>query len=76
MQLVTRLVRFPILLRLGVLSRVQAFSVLQRPPPNYEGHVPLTALERGSLAVGSAVMSWMNPYRGGKPAYKHAQAYD
>ncbi|KAM3064962.1 Ubiquinone biosynthesis protein [Clarireedia jacksonii] len=41
----------------------RSFSVLNRPPPNYPGHVPLTPLERGGLAVGSAVMSLINPYR-------------
>lgn len=45
---------------------VRTFSVLNRPPSNYEGHVPLTTVERGALAVGSAVMSLMNPRRGGK----------
>ncbi|RDL36071.1 putative Ubiquinone biosynthesis protein coq4, mitochondrial [Venustampulla echinocandica] len=40
------------------------FSVLNRPPPNYEGHVPLTRLEKAGLAVGSAVGSLINPYRG------------
>lgn len=39
------------------------FSVLNRPPPNYPGHVPLTLLERGALAVGSAVGALRNPYR-------------
>lgn len=41
------------------------FSVLNRPPPNYPGHVPLTFVERGALAVGSAVGSLLNPRRGG-----------
>jgi ubiquinone biosynthesis protein COQ4 len=41
------------------------FSVLNRPPPNYPGHVPLTRIEKAGLAVGSAVMSLMDPYRGG-----------
>ena len=41
------------------------FSVLNRPPPNYSGHVPLTKVERAGLAVGSAVMSLINPYRAG-----------
>lgn len=41
------------------------FSVLNRPPPNYPGHVPLTRIEKAGLAVGSAIMSLMNPYRGG-----------
>lgn len=44
----------------------RTFSVLSRPPPNYEGHVPLTRVERVGLAVGSAVMSLLNPRRGGK----------
>jgi ubiquinone biosynthesis protein COQ4 len=41
------------------------FSVLNRPPPNYPGHVPLTRIERAGVAVGSAVMSLLNPRRGG-----------
>ncbi|KAF6840622.1 ubiquinone biosynthesis protein coq-mitochondrial [Colletotrichum plurivorum] len=40
------------------------FSVLNRPPPNYEGHVPLTKIERTSLALGAGIMSLLNPYRG------------
>ncbi|PMD14375.1 ubiquinone biosynthesis protein coq4, mitochondrial [Hyaloscypha hepaticicola] len=40
------------------------FSVLNRPPPNYPGHVPLTRIEKAGLAVGSAVMSLMDPHRG------------
>ncbi|KAH6671727.1 ubiquinone biosynthesis protein coq4, mitochondrial, partial [Halenospora varia] len=40
------------------------FSVLNRPPPNYEGHVPLTRVERAGLAIGSAIGSLINPYRG------------
>jgi ubiquinone biosynthesis protein COQ4 len=39
------------------------FSVLNRPGPNYPGHVPLTSIERVGLAVGSAVASLINPYR-------------
>ena len=42
------------------------FSVLNRPQPNYPGHVPLTKLERLGLAVGSATVSLFNPRRGGK----------
>ncbi|TVY48123.1 Ubiquinone biosynthesis protein coq4, mitochondrial [Lachnellula occidentalis] len=42
----------------------RSFGILNRPPPNYEGHVPLTRVERAGLAVGSAVMSWLNPRRG------------
>ena len=43
--------------------RARTFSVLNRPPPNYPGHVPLTWLERGVLAVGSAFGSLKDPYR-------------
>ncbi|KAI1351027.1 Coq4-domain-containing protein [Xylaria sp. FL0043] len=39
------------------------FSVLNRPPPNYPGHVPLTTLERAALAVGSGVLSFFDPRR-------------
>ncbi|KAI9819191.1 MAG: Ubiquinone biosynthesis protein [Pycnora praestabilis] len=46
------------------LHALRFFSVLNRPPPNYEGHVPLTMVERGALAVGSAFMSLLNPRRG------------
>ena len=42
---------------------VRSFSVLNRPQPSYDGHVPLTVIERGALAVGSAVTSLINPYR-------------
>jgi ubiquinone biosynthesis protein COQ4 len=41
------------------------FSVLNRPPPNYPGHVPLNRIERAGLAAGSAVMSLFDPYRAG-----------
>ncbi|MCJ1260016.1 Ubiquinone biosynthesis protein [Lignoscripta atroalba] len=56
--------RLPPATRLAVTASVRQFSVLHRPRPNYEGHVPLTAIERGALAVGSAVMSLINPRRG------------
>ncbi|KAJ2902759.1 Ubiquinone biosynthesis protein [Zalerion maritima] len=39
------------------------FSVLNRPPPLYPGHIPLTRLERVSLALGSGILSLRNPYR-------------
>jgi len=39
------------------------FSILNRPPPAYPGHVPLTRLERVGLAVGSAITSLISPYR-------------
>ncbi|ERF70577.1 Ubiquinone biosynthesis protein coq4 [Endocarpon pusillum Z07020] len=44
-------------------SSIRDFSVLNRPPPNYPGHVPLTFIERSALAVGSAVASLLNPRR-------------
>ncbi|CAJ2504517.1 Uu.00g119110.m01.CDS01 [Anthostomella pinea] len=40
------------------------FSVLNRPPPNYPGHIPLTRIERAALAVGSGVISFFDPRRG------------
>ncbi|KAK5945121.1 Ubiquinone biosynthesis protein [Knufia obscura] len=40
------------------------FSILNRPPSSYPGHVPLTSIERLGLAVGSAVASLANPRRG------------
>lgn len=40
------------------------FSVLNRPPPNYPGHVPLTGIERAALAVGSSLLSFLDPRRG------------
>lgn len=46
-------------------STLRPFSVLSRPPPNYPGHVPLTLIERGALAMGSAVGSLINPRRAG-----------
>ncbi|KAJ5772151.1 hypothetical protein N7520_002680 [Penicillium odoratum] len=44
-------------------TSLRPFSVLNRPPPNYPGHVPLTTIERGALAVGSAIGSLINPRR-------------
>ena len=43
----------------------RCFSVLNRPPPNYEGHVPLTRTERLGLALGSGLWSFIDPRRGG-----------
>jgi ubiquinone biosynthesis protein COQ4 len=48
------------------LASYRAFSVLNRPPPNYEGHVPLTRIERAGLAAGSALWSFFDPTRAGK----------
>ncbi|CAK7562874.1 MAG: Ubiquinone biosynthesis protein [Sporothrix epigloea] len=42
---------------------VCAFSVLNRPPPKYEGHVPLTLIEKGAMALGSAFGAYINPRR-------------
>ncbi|KPM34173.1 Ubiquinone biosynthesis protein coq4, mitochondrial [Neonectria ditissima] len=44
-------------------SSRRSFSVFDRPPPNYPGHVPLTTVERAGLAVGASVMSFFDPYR-------------
>ena len=46
------------------LPQRQQFSILNRPPSSYPGHVPLTPIERIGLAVGSAVASLVNPRRG------------
>lgn len=46
-------------------SHPRAFSIFSRPQPKYPGHVPLNAIERGALAVGSAVGALMNPRRAG-----------
>lgn len=59
------LLRLPHSLRISIVSSSRPFSVLNRPPPNYEGHVPLNVFEKGALAAGSAVMSLINPRRGG-----------
>ncbi|KAK5124332.1 Ubiquinone biosynthesis protein [Meristemomyces frigidus] len=37
--------------------------LLARPPPAYPGHIPLTRLERTTLALGSAIGSLFNPRR-------------
>jgi ubiquinone biosynthesis protein COQ4 len=44
-------------------SLSRSFSVLNRPAPNYPGHVPLNSYERVGLAVGSAITSLIDPYR-------------
>lgn len=53
-------------MRIATVGSNKAFSVLHRPPPKYKAHVPLTNIERGTLAVGSAAMSFFNPRRGGE----------
>ncbi|PON22728.1 ubiquinone biosynthesis protein coq-4, mitochondrial [Trichoderma gamsii] len=55
------------------------FSALNRPPPKYPGHVPLTKIEQAGMAIGSGIMSLFNPYRavpggprdGGQMQIKH-----
>lgn len=47
------------------LAGYRAFSILNRPPPKYEGHVPLTTIERAGLAVGSALWCFFDPTRAG-----------
>lgn len=56
---------FPVVATLSTARR--SFSILNRPPPNYPGHVPLTRIERAGLAIGSGIISLVNPYRGGTP---------
>ena len=58
--------RLPPTFTVASFELARCFSVLQRPAPNYDGHVPLTAIERSALAVGSAFMSLVDPRRGGK----------
>ncbi|KAK1783819.1 coenzyme Q biosynthesis protein Coq4-domain-containing protein [Copromyces sp. CBS 386.78] len=45
-------------------QQTRQFSALNRPPPNYPGHVPLTRLERLGLFVGSGLISLADPRRG------------
>lgn len=54
---------------ISIASAARPFSVLNRPPPNYPGHVPLTKIERGALAIGAAVGSLINPRRAGPSLY-------
>ncbi|RMZ72309.1 ubiquinone biosynthesis COQ4 [Pyrenophora seminiperda CCB06] len=46
------------------VSSSRCFSILNRPPPNYEGHIPLTRTERLGLAIGSGIGSFLDPRRG------------
>ncbi|XRM43202.1 Ubiquinone biosynthesis protein [Aspergillus tubingensis] len=48
---------------LSLRAHSRPFSGFNRPPPNYPGHVPLNFVERGALAIGSAVGSLINPRR-------------
>ncbi|KAK3059979.1 Ubiquinone biosynthesis protein [Coniosporium uncinatum] len=49
---------------LATAASYRSFSILNRPPPKYEGHVPLTKVERVVLAAGSAFLSLRDPHRG------------
>lgn len=69
------ILRLPPGLRLAIVGASRLFSVLNRPPPKYEGHVPLTTWERGTLAAGSAVMSLLNPRRGGTTSIPNLHNY-
>ena len=40
-------------------------SVAEARVPTYPGHIPLTPFENGFLAVGSALMAFIDPRRGG-----------
>lgn len=59
----SHLLTFRQITQLPPALRTRTFSVLSRPSPNYPGHVPLTLLERGALAIGSALGSLANPRR-------------
>ncbi|OJZ91356.1 hypothetical protein ASPFODRAFT_57529 [Aspergillus luchuensis CBS 106.47] len=48
---------------LSLRAHSRPISGFNRPPPNYPGHVPLNFVERGALAIGSAVGSLLNPRR-------------
>ncbi|KAL4862920.1 hypothetical protein BDV12DRAFT_202583 [Aspergillus spectabilis] len=47
--------------------RSRSFSGVNRPAPKYPHHVPLGFVEKGFLAVGSAVGALLNPRRAGQP---------
>lgn len=49
----------------GTSRAIRNFSILNRPQPAYEGHIPLTLIERVSMAVGSGVGAYLDPRRGG-----------
>ncbi|KAL1901526.1 Ubiquinone biosynthesis protein [Sporothrix stenoceras] len=47
----------------SVAQHIRAFSVLNRPPPQYDGHVPLTLIEKGAMTLGSAIGAFIDPRR-------------
>lgn len=46
------------------ITSPRRFSILNRPKPAYESHIPLTITERAGLAIGSALWSFFDPTRG------------
>jgi ubiquinone biosynthesis protein COQ4 len=63
---ICRLSRAP---EIAATVTVRRFSALNRPPPKYPGHVPLTKIEQAGMAIGSGIMSLFNPYRAGTPSF-------
>ncbi|KAL4894155.1 ubiquinone biosynthesis protein coq4, mitochondrial [Aspergillus ambiguus] len=61
--IVARELAFPTPSTSPLASRPRSFSIFSRPPQKYPGHVPLNVVERGALAVGSAVGSLFDPWR-------------
>ncbi|EIW84399.1 Coq4-domain-containing protein [Coniophora puteana RWD-64-598 SS2] len=45
------------------LTTSRKYNTGSRLPPAYPGHIPLSTLENGILAVGSAVMAFLDPRR-------------
>ena len=52
-------------------SRTFRTSSLLHRSPAYPGHIPLNTFENAFLTVGSALMAFMDPRRGGKPPLKN-----
>jgi ubiquinone biosynthesis protein COQ4 len=50
---------------MAALPQLKLIAAYARPPPLYDGHVPLSGVEKTLLAFGSAFMSLYNPWRGG-----------
>lgn len=65
-QLARPSVFLPVAAEAPVSQHIRAFSVLNRPPPQYEGHVPLTLIEKGAMTLGSAIGAFIDPRRAGK----------
>ena len=52
--------------RQTLIPASRAFNQLLHRSPSYPGHIPLNAFENAFLTVGSALMAFMDPRRGGK----------